>query len=231
MTPRHPPRALGGLTTPTRPPPSREPEGSGRREDRVRRDANLPSVPRPATSCDGAGRPFLRLRVDASPPSTRRYDVSPRVRREIVSCHYHADSRIRDACVTDDRIVKDAIGADDGSRPGCPPAWTLLGPHLAADQGARQREALPRPALSRSGERRDRNRDPDPSPAPAIPGGRRPVQSLVRRESEGKAAVCEAEEPRWGAGGGPPGGGTVPTSISLTRGRADRGVESSLERR
>src|SRR3954451_3436899 len=114
MTPRHPPRALGGLTTPPRPPPSiRGPKAPTRRWDGPgRRDANLPSVPRPATSCDGAGRPFLRLRFDASPPSTRRYDVSPRVRREIVSCHYHADSRIRDACVTDDRIVKDAIGAD-----------------------------------------------------------------------------------------------------------------------
>ena len=53
--------------------------------------------------------------------------------------------------MTDDRIVKDAIGADDGSRPGLPPARTLLGPHLAADQGARQPQALPRPAPSRSG--------------------------------------------------------------------------------
>jgi hypothetical protein len=50
--------------------------------------------------------------------------------------------------VTDDRIVKDARGADDGTRPGLPPDRTFPGPHLAADQGARQRPALPRPAPS-----------------------------------------------------------------------------------
>ena len=84
--------------------------------------------------------------------------------------------------MTDDRIVKDAIGADDGSRPGLPPAWTLLGPHLAADQGARQREALPRPALSRSGERHVQNRDRIHRPPRETRGGRRPRRSLVRRE-------------------------------------------------
>ena len=172
MTPRHPPRALGGLTTPTRPPPpTREPEGleSPARWTGTTPESNLPSVPRPAASCDATGHSFLRLRVDAPPPSTGG-PTSPRAFVErLIICHYHADSRIRDACVTDDRIVKDAIGADDGSRPESPPAGPFPAPTwpLTRGRGSLLGCTAPHSAGRAQGLIRT---ETDPSPAPGVPG-------------------------------------------------------------
>ena len=181
-----------------------------------------------------AGRPFLRLRVDASPPSTGRPDVSPRVRREIDSCHYHADSRIRDACVTDDRIVKDAIRADDGSRPGSPPAGPSRPPPGRWPGGeAAARAAPPRTQRTRRRPRSIRER-PDPSPAPdgSGAGDVRYRRSLVRRESRSGRPRLRG---RTNLGGEPAAaprmGGTVPTSISPPEGGRIEVLESSLERR
>src|SRR4051794_16639123 len=118
MTPRHPPRALGGLTTPTRPP--RRPGPRGAQVTGVDRDdarSNLPSVPRPAASCDGAGRPFSTAgRRDPVP----RQDgpTSPRAFVERLILPLPRRLSNRDACVTNDRIVKDASRADDGSGSG-----------------------------------------------------------------------------------------------------------------
>ena len=120
--------------------------------------------------------------------------------------------------MTDDRIVKDARGADDGSRPGLPPDRTLPGPHLAADQGARQPSGCPAPHSAGAETIRQTYCEPGTIPRPGfLRGGRRPVGSLVRYESEW-ANETPGLRGRENLGGepaaGPPRGGAVPTSIS-----------------
>ena len=225
MTPRHPPRALGGLTTPTRPP--RRPGARGPRSPSgpARRGPDLPSVPRPAASCDAAGRPFLRLRVDASPPSTGGPDVSPRVRREIDTCHYHADSRIRDACVTDDRIVKDATGGRRRVPPGVAPGPDPSRPPPGRWPGGEAAAAAAPPRTQRGRDGSERSDRPDRRPPRRIRGGRRPVgrsRSLVERSG----TAASARPTNLGGSRRRPSGreGRCRRRSRSPEGRADRGV-------
>ena len=223
MTPRHPPRALGGLTTPTRPPPPPEAEASRRGRDRSGVASSLPSVPRPAASCDGAGRPSSTA-GDASPPSTGRAVASPRVRREIDLPLPRRLSN-RDACVTNNRIVKDETQRGPTTvPPGASPDPDLPAPTWPLARG-RGSPRLPRPAPSRGGAIPDRPASARHRTAPEVRGGRRRRSTIAVADGEesGACSAHEADEPRGGAGGGPSRvGGTVPTSIS-SRG-TDRGV-------
>ena len=200
MTPRHPPRALRGLTTPTRPPPPTGARGPRPPEDRGRRDVKPPDCaaargvvrrcgPPHSFDCGSTRRPRQEARL-------RRL---PRVRGEIVSCHYHADSRIRDACVTDDRIVKDAIGADD-ARPGVSPDRTFLAPPPGRWPGARQPRRLPRPAPSRSAA--GTSEAETTSPPRRVQGGRRPIEVAGEEADEWDGRSARPVEPSAGGAGG-----------------------------
>jgi len=212
MTPRHPPRALGGLTTPTRPPPP-TPKPEGPRSPGWTGTARS-KPPVCVCVCAAArgvvrrcGPPFLRLRGDASPPSTGGSAVSPRVLREIDIAT--TTQTLVSRCLRDRRPDcqrrqggrrQVPPGVAPGPRPFPAPSWPLT-----RGRGSRTGCPAPHPA----GAETATDIRPESPPAPAVPGratsgARR--RSLVRREAEWKRSACEAGEPRWGAGGGPPGG-------------------------
>src|SRR5687768_7664069 len=108
MTPRHPPRALGGLTTPTRPP--RRPKA---RRPRLA-DATDPTRSKPPVCA--AARGVVRRCGPPIPLTVGRRESPPR-QGGFPSPHAFVERlflatttqtlELRDACVTDDRIVKD----------------------------------------------------------------------------------------------------------------------------
>ena len=126
MTPRHPPRALRSLTTPTRPPrrPAREPPAA---DGRRRHVPDLPSVPRPAASRDAAGRltsgndPLCGPRPPRVERTARRIRKGPLFVERLIDLPLPRMTRrdSTDACVTNHRIVREQRGAIAPPAPGC----------------------------------------------------------------------------------------------------------------
>ncbi len=145
MTPRHPPRALMDLTTPTRPRP--DPEGSiGAAIIRAMSPISSGAVRRvsrrsgPRSNDPRAG--WFESRAD--PSGSTFVDES--------RCHYHT------ACVTNGRIVKDRAGAADAA------------PIPATGQGAGQHPGGPATPRARWGAEDETSGAGSSDPAPGHPG-------------------------------------------------------------
>ena len=175
MTPRHPPRALGGLTTPTRPPPpTRGPKASRRAGDRddamqtsrLCRGPRRRATRRTAHSRLRGTRPFPRQEGPSSPRAFVERLILPLPRR----------LSNRDACVTNNRIVKDATRADKGLRPGSLPNWSRPAPSwpLARGRGSHRGCPAPHPA-----EAETHSTTPHIAPPRQVRGGRRRSRTVA----------------------------------------------------
>ena len=195
MTPRHPPRALRSLTTPTRPP---SPTGSP-----TARIASGPSRRRSSLPSDAAARGVSRRcgpphlgndpRGDAGRfPATGHASVrAPLIRGEICYCHYHADSR-GSTCLRD--RPPDCQRATEGrrrSRPGSTPGPDLPGPAPGRRPGgeAAVEAAPPRTQRSARADESDEHGHDRPPRHPGAGDRRRSIAGRGREDLRWEAGV------------------------------------------
>ena len=212
MTPRHPPRALRSLTTPTRPRPAR-PRRVRPADARRPRSPPDQEVPRPRLAT------LARVLRRSQRHRTTR-DVTPivcgiregprswmihcsRLHSLRRTCHDHADllrvSRHPDCQRAPAGVDSRRLAAGQGAGPS--PRRRRPAPggeeHRDADGGRDRSGRRGRPTFGRSCDRVDRGTDPRGEPAwAASRGGRADVASVVAGRSRGTHAVVRAGFPR-----------------------------------
>ncbi len=229
MTPRHPPRALGGLTTPTRPPPSTRGECLASRKGTVRRELKPPVCAAARGVVRRGGPPIFDCGA-TRPPLDGGGLVPPRVRREIVLAT--TTQTLESRCLRDQR--PDCQRRSEGrrrSRPGLPPTRTSRPPPGRWPGGEAARGC---PAPHPAGAEAFPTDPPPPDIAPprrsgAGDGGARRSRSLMVKRVE-RARPMRPTNLGGEPAAGPPGGEGRCRRRPRPGGRIEV-LESSLERR